>query len=154
MVGVEAAEEAKVPLLLFLVLGLLGAFERGAESEEQGEKCVSVGGWLNEALVFDAGCRGACGVSSLVLVLLVVGDCLAGRSFLFLSAFWVDVLQFPGLLGASCIGLAGPAELAVAAVDGPRCLCWYFFSTICCRCIRGRRRLGKRGKSVCRLEVG
>ena len=78
MVGVEAAEEAEVPLLLFLVLGLLRAFGRGAESGEEGEKCVSVGGRLNEALVFDDGCRGECGVSSLVLVLLVVGDCLAG----------------------------------------------------------------------------
>ena len=43
MVGVKAAEEAKVPLLLFLVLILLRAFGRGAESEEPGEKCVSVG---------------------------------------------------------------------------------------------------------------
>ena len=51
MVGVEAAEEAEVPLLLFLVLVLLRAFGRGAESEEPGEKCVSVGGRLNEALV-------------------------------------------------------------------------------------------------------
>ena len=56
MVGVEAAEEAIVPLLLFLVLGLLRAFGRGAESGEQGEKCVLVGGRLNEALVFDDGC--------------------------------------------------------------------------------------------------
>ena len=50
MVGVETAEEAKVSLLLFLVLGLLRAFGRGAESGEQGEKCVSVGGRLDEAL--------------------------------------------------------------------------------------------------------
>ena len=50
MVGVEAAEEADVPLLLFLVLGLLRAFGRGTESGEQGEKCVSVGGRLNEDL--------------------------------------------------------------------------------------------------------
>ena len=78
MVGVEAAEDAEVPLLLFFVLSLLMAFGRGAESGEEGEKCSSVGGRLNEALVFDDGCRGACGVSSLVLVLLVVGDCLAG----------------------------------------------------------------------------
>ena len=78
MVGVEAAEEAEVPLLLFLVLVLLRAFGRGAKSGEPGEKCVSVGGRLNEALVFDDGCREECGVSSLVLVLLVVGECLAG----------------------------------------------------------------------------
>ena len=78
MVGVEAVEEAEVPLLLFLVLVLLRAFGRGAESGEQGEKCVSVGGRLNEALVFDDGCREECGVSSLVLVLLVVGECLSG----------------------------------------------------------------------------
>ena len=78
MVGVEAAKEAGVPLLLFLVLDLLRAFGRGAKSGEQGEKCVSVGGWLNGALIFDDACRGECGVSSLVLVLLVVGDCLAG----------------------------------------------------------------------------
>ena len=57
-------------------------------------------------------------MSSLVLVLLVVGDCLAGRSFLFLSALWVDALQFPGSLGASGIGPAGPAGLEVAAVEG------------------------------------
>ena len=74
-------------LIAILVLGLLRACGRGAESGEQGEKCVLVGGRLNEALVFDDGCQGACGVSSLVLILLVVGDCLAGRSFLFLS-FW------------------------------------------------------------------
>ena len=78
MVGVEAAEEAGVPLLLFLVLGLLRAFGRGAESGEQGERCVSVGGQLHEAQVFDDCCRRECGVSSLMLVLLVVGDCLAG----------------------------------------------------------------------------
>ena len=78
MAEMEAAEEAEVPLLLFLVLGLLRALGRGAGSGEQGEKCVSVGGRLNEALVFDDGCRGECGVSSLVLVLLIVGDCLAG----------------------------------------------------------------------------
>ena len=117
MVGVDAAEEAGVPLLLFLVLGLLRAFGRGAESGEQGEKCVLVGGWRNEALVFDDGCRGECGVSSLMLVLLVVGDCLVGRSFLFLSALWLDALQFPGSFGASGIGPAGPAELEVAAVE-------------------------------------
>ena len=78
MVGVEAAEEAEVPLLLFLVLVLLRAFGRGAESEEPGDKCVSVGGRLNEALVFDDGCQEECGVSSLVLILLIVGECLAG----------------------------------------------------------------------------
>ena len=71
--------------MLLLVLHLspssryyLGAFRRGSESEEPGEKCVSVGGRLNKALVFDDGCREECGVSSLVLVLLVVGECLAG----------------------------------------------------------------------------
>ena len=46
MVGVEAAEEAEVPLLLFLVLVLLRAFGRGAKSGEQGEKCVLVGDHL------------------------------------------------------------------------------------------------------------
>ena len=117
MVGVEAAEEAMVLLLLFLVLGLLRAFGRRAESGEAGEKCVSVEGRLNEALVLDDGCQGACGVSSLVLVLLVVGDCLVGRSFLFLSALWLDALQFPGSFGASGIGPAGPAKLEVAAVE-------------------------------------
>ena len=78
MVGVEAAGEAEVPLLLFLVLVLLRAFGRGADSGEPGEKCVLVGCRLNEALVFDDGYREECGVSSLVLVLLVVGECLAG----------------------------------------------------------------------------
>ena len=37
---------------------------------------------------------------------------------LFLSALWVDALQFPGSLGASGIGPAGPAGLEVAAVEG------------------------------------
>ena len=101
MKEVKAAEEAVVPLLLFLVLGLLRAFGRGAESGGAGEKCVSVEGRLNEALVFDDGCRGAYGVASLLLFLLLVGDCLSGRSFLFLSAFWVNTLQFSGSLGAS-----------------------------------------------------
>ena len=78
MVGVEAAEEAEVPLLLFLVLVLLRALGRGAKSGEQGEKCGLVGGRLYEALVFNDSCREECGVSSLVLVLLVVGECLAG----------------------------------------------------------------------------
>ena len=86
---------------------LLRVFGRGVKSGEEGEKCVPVGGRLNEALVFDDGCRGACGVSSLVLVLLIVGDCLAGCSFLFLSALWVDALQFPGSLGASGMGRQG-----------------------------------------------
>ena len=78
MVGVEAAEEAEVPLLLFLVLVLLRTFGRGAESGEPGEKCVSVGGRLDEALIFDDGCQEECEVSSLVLDLLIVGGCLAG----------------------------------------------------------------------------
>ena len=88
-----------------------------AESGEQGEKCVSVGGRLNEAPIFDDGCRGAYGVSSLVLVLLIVGDCLVGRSFLFLSTLWVDALPFPGSLGASIVGMVGPAGLEVTAVE-------------------------------------
>ena len=56
-------------------------------------------------------------MSSWVLVLLVVGDCLVGRSFLFLSTLWVDALPFPGSLGSSGIGMAGPAGLEVAAVE-------------------------------------
>ena len=56
-------------------------------------------------------------MSSWVLILLIVGYCLVGRSFLFLSALWVDALQFPGSLGASGIGTAGPAGLEVAAVE-------------------------------------
>ena len=55
MVEVAAAEEAGVLLLLFLVLGLLRACGRGAESGEEGEKCVSICGRLNEALVFYGG---------------------------------------------------------------------------------------------------
>ena len=51
---VAAAEEAGVRLLLFLVLGLLGTCNRGAESGERG-KCVSICGRLNEALVFVGG---------------------------------------------------------------------------------------------------
>ena len=70
---VDAVREAGVPLLLFLVLDLLRAFGREMESEEPREKCVSVGGRLKEALVFAAGCQGAYGVSSLVLILLIIG---------------------------------------------------------------------------------
>ena len=55
MVEVAAAEEAGVLLLLFLVLGLLRACNRGAESGERGEKCVSISGPLNEALVVVGG---------------------------------------------------------------------------------------------------
>ena len=54
MVGVEAVEEAGVPLLLFLVLGLLRAFGRMAESRGAGEKCVSVEGRLNELAMEEA----------------------------------------------------------------------------------------------------
>ena len=64
-----AAEEAEVPLLQFPVYGLLEVYGRGTQSGEEGEKCVSIGGRLKGALVFDDGCRGACGVSSWVLVL-------------------------------------------------------------------------------------
>ena len=74
MVGVEAAEEAEVPLLLFLVLGLLRAFGREMESEEPREECVLFDGRLEEALVFAAGCRGAYVMSSLVLIFLIVGS--------------------------------------------------------------------------------
>ena len=52
-----------------------------------------------------------------MLISLLVGDCLVRRSFLFLSTLWVDALPFPGSLGASSIGMAGPAGLAVAAVE-------------------------------------
>ena len=69
IVEVAAAEEAKVPLLLFPVCGLLEVYERGAESGEEGEKCVSIEGRLKGALFFYDGYRGACGVSSWVLVL-------------------------------------------------------------------------------------
>ena len=55
MVEVAAAEEAGVRLLLFLVLSLLRACNRGAESGERGGKCVSICGRLNEDLVFVGG---------------------------------------------------------------------------------------------------
>ena len=55
MVDVAATEEAGLTLLLFLVLGLLRACGREAESGEEGEKCVSICGRLNEALVFVGG---------------------------------------------------------------------------------------------------
>ena len=38
----DALVEAGVPLLLFLDLGLLRAFEQELESERTGEKCVSL----------------------------------------------------------------------------------------------------------------
>ena len=69
----DAAREAGVPLLLFLDLDLLRAFGKEIESEEPREECVSFGGRLEEALVFAAGCRGAYVMSSLVLILLIVG---------------------------------------------------------------------------------
>ena len=56
-------------------------------------------------------------MSSWVLISLLVGDCLVGRSFLFLSTLWVDTLPFLGSLGASSISMAGPDGLAVAAVE-------------------------------------
>ena len=71
---VDAAREAGVPLLLFLDLDLLRAFGREMESEEPREECVSLGGRLEEALVFAAGCREAYVMSSLVLILLIVGS--------------------------------------------------------------------------------
>ena len=55
MVEVAAAEEAGVLLLLFLVLGLLRGCNRRAESGEKGEKCVSICGRPDEALVFYGG---------------------------------------------------------------------------------------------------
>ena len=55
MVEVATAEDTGVRLLLFLVLGLLRACNRGAESGERGGKCVSICGRLNEALVFVGG---------------------------------------------------------------------------------------------------
>ena len=70
----DAAVEAEVPLLLFLDLDLLRAFGREMESEGPREECVSLGGRLEEALVFAAGCRGAYVMSSLVLILLIVGS--------------------------------------------------------------------------------
>ena len=56
-------------------------------------------------------------MSSWVLILLLVGDRLMRRSFLFLSTLWVDALLFPGSLGSSGIGMARPAGLEVAAVE-------------------------------------
>ena len=50
----DAALKAGVPLLLFLDLDLLRAFGRELESEGPGEECVSLGGGLEEALVFAA----------------------------------------------------------------------------------------------------
>ena len=47
-------EVAGVPLLLFLVLGLLRAFGRMAEFGGAGEKCVSVEGRLNELTMDEA----------------------------------------------------------------------------------------------------
>ena len=69
----DAAVEAEVPLLLFLELDLLRAFGKEMESKEPREECVSFVGRLEEALVFAAGCREAYVMSSLVLILLIVG---------------------------------------------------------------------------------
>ena len=69
----DAAVGAKVLLLLFFYLYLLRAFGREMESEEPREECISFGGRLEEALVFAAGCQGAYVMSSLVLILLIVG---------------------------------------------------------------------------------
>ena len=69
----DAAVEAEVPLLLFLEFDLLRAFGREIESEEPREECISFGGRLEEALVFAAGCRGAYLMSSLVLIVLIIG---------------------------------------------------------------------------------
>ena len=69
----DAAVEAEVPLLLFLDLELLRAFGKEMESEGPREECVSFDGRLEETLVFAAGCRGAYVMSSLVLILLIIG---------------------------------------------------------------------------------
>ena len=69
----DAAVEAGVSLLLFLDLDLLRAFGREMESEGPREGCILLGGRLEEALVFAAGCLGAYVMSSLVLILLIVG---------------------------------------------------------------------------------
>ena len=66
----------------------------------------------------------------------------------------MDNLQFDGSLGTSGIGKAGPARVEVAAAEEAEIPVLIFLSTVCWRCMRGRWRLGKRGKSVCRLEVG
>ena len=65
-------EEAELPKLVFPVHGLLEVYGWEAAAGEEGEKreeCVSLGGRLKEALVCGDVCRGACGVSSCVLVL-------------------------------------------------------------------------------------
>ena len=49
--------------MIFPVPVLLEVYEREAEAEEEEEECVSLGGWLEKALVCDDGCRGACEVS-------------------------------------------------------------------------------------------
>ena len=54
MVGVKAVEVAGVPLLLFLVLGLLRAFGRMVESGGAGENSVSVEGRLNKLATEEA----------------------------------------------------------------------------------------------------
>ena len=86
-VEVAAAEEAEVPVLIFPVDGLLEVYEGEAESGGKEEGFVSLGGRLRVALVFDDGCREACGVryvqdllSSCVRACLLVGeDVLGGR---------------------------------------------------------------------------
>ena len=46
-----AAEEDKLPVLIFPVHGLLEVYEREAKAGEEGEECVSLGGRLKEALL-------------------------------------------------------------------------------------------------------
>ena len=56
-------EEAFVPVLIFLVCGLLEVYGRETEVGEEGEECVPLGGRLTEALVCDDGCSETCEVS-------------------------------------------------------------------------------------------
>ena len=49
--------------MIFPVHALLEVYGREAAAVGEGEECVSFGGQLAEALVYDGGCRGTCEVS-------------------------------------------------------------------------------------------
>ena len=62
-VEVVAAEEVWVPVLVFLLHALLKVYEREAEAVREGERCVSFGSRLVEALVCADVCRRTCAVN-------------------------------------------------------------------------------------------
>ena len=62
-VEVAAAKEVWVPVLISLVHAMLKVYGREAEAVREGERCVSFGGRLVEALVCADVCRRTCAVN-------------------------------------------------------------------------------------------